>query len=208
MINNSSWVMWCSRRAHALAARTAAATIGIAALALLAGACSGSPSPAGSDAAHNTATSENSASAVAYSQCMRSHGVPDFPDPPSSGVVPKGSAQEFGVSSSEYQAATRACQHLYPTTDGSIQLCETTGDCPQAVVQQGLSVMRRYAQCLRAHGVPNWPDPTIDSEGRPFFDVSGAGITYQYTHSASFESKDRQCERLIGGSAGVPVPLG
>jgi hypothetical protein len=61
---------------------------------------------------------------------------------------------------------------------------------------------------MRAHGVPNWPDPTTDSQGRPLFDVSNAGITHQYTHSSLFESKDGECERLVGGSAGVPVPLG
>jgi hypothetical protein len=65
-----------------------------------------------------------------------------------------------------------------------------------------------YSACIRARGVPNFPDPTIDSEGRPYFDVSNAGITHQYTHSSLFESKDRECERLVGGSAGVPVPLG
>ena len=139
---------------------------------------------------------------------MRSHGVPNFPDPPSTGEIPKGSAQEFGVTSSQYQAAETACRHLFPATGGSIQLCETTGDCPQAVVQQALTVMRKYARCMRAHGVPNFPDPTIGSQGRPFFDVSNAGITLQYTHSSLFESKDGECERLVGGSAGVPVPLG
>jgi hypothetical protein len=68
--------------------------------------------------------------------------------------------------------------------------------------------MREYAECMRSRGVPNFPDPTIDSEGRPFFDVSAAGISDQYTHSPQFESKDAVCERQVGGSAGVPVPLG
>jgi len=56
--------------------------------------------------------------------------------------------------------------------------------------------------------VPNWPDPTTDSQGRPYFDVSRAGISHAYTHSPLFESKDHICERQIGGSAGVPVPMG
>jgi hypothetical protein len=139
---------------------------------------------------------------------MRSHGVPNFPDPPSGGAVPKGDAQEFGVSDSQFQAAESACQPLYPTTGGSIQECENTGDCPPAVVQSALTLMRRYAVCLRSHGVPNFPDPTIGSEGRPFFDVSGAGLSLQFTHSAFFAAKDSACERLVGGSAGVPVPMG
>ncbi len=132
---------------------------------------------------------------------MRSHGVPNYPDPTSSWGIPKGSAQEFGVSSIQYHAAQTACARLVPASDASIQECEMTGDCPQAVVQQALTVMRRYARCVRAHGVPNWPDPSIDSEGRPFFDVSAVGITHQFTHSSYFESKDSECERQVGGSA-------
>lgn len=143
---------------------------------------------------------------------MRSHGVPDYPDPVGSGQLPKASAQQLGVSSSRLQAAEQACQHLYPADGGSsdqlIQECETTGDCPQAVVQQALNEMRNYARCMRSHGVPNFPDPTVDAEGRPFFNVSGAGLSYQYTHSQQFAARDAQCERLVGGSAGVPVPLG
>jgi hypothetical protein len=205
MMNHGTRVMRRPPRAWTRPARTAAAIIAAAILALLA-ACSGSASPAGGSP--GAGGSANSPSAVAYSACIRSHGVPNFPDPPSSGGLPKASAQELGVSSSQLQAAQRACQHLIPTTGGSIQQCETTGDCPQALVQQAMNVMRKYSRCMRAHGVPNWPDPTIDSQGRPFFDVSNAGITHQYTHSSLFESKDRECERLVGGSAGVPVPLG
>ena len=75
-------------------------------------------------------------------------------------------------------------------------------------MQQALTVMRRYAQCIRIHGVPHFPDPTLDSTGRPYFDVSAAGISHQYMQSAQFAAKDSVCERLVGGSAGVPVPLG
>jgi hypothetical protein len=198
------------RRAGLRPARAAAAIISTAALALLAAACSGRLSSTGGSP--NADGSAASTSVVAYSHCIRSHGVPGFPDPPSSGQVPKGDAQQFGVSSSLLHAAESACQHLYPGNGGSfqqsIQQCELTGDCPQAVVQQALTEMRNYARCIRSHGVPNWPDPTTDSQGRPYFDVSRAGISHAYTHSPLFESKDRICERQVGGSAGVPVPMG
>jgi hypothetical protein len=203
-----------------------AATIIVAAgVALLAAACSASSSGASSSGASSSGAGSNSPSAsgagassagasassplVAYSQCVRSHGVPNFPDPGSAGV-PKGSAQQFGVSSSQLQAAEGACQHLLPTAESfqqQVQQCESTGDCPQAVVHQALTVMRQYAQCMRSHGVLNFPDPTVGSGGRPVFDVSGAGLSYQFTHSPQFASKDAVCERLVGGSAGVPVPL-
>jgi hypothetical protein len=47
--------------------------------------------------------------------------------------------------------------------------------------------------------VPNWPDPTIN-KGRPAFDLSSAGIDPQSTSSSRFQSEDRECRRLIGGS--------
>jgi hypothetical protein len=194
------------------AARIAAAIIAAVALTLLTAACGGSPAFTPAESATDAQGTASSPSAVAYSNCMRSHGVPNYPDPASGGQAPKTSAQELGVSSSQFSAAEQACQQLYPTDGGSfqqlIQECESTGDCPQTVVQQALNVMREYAQCIRSHGVPNFPDPTLDSEGRPFFNVSGAGISHQYTHSPQFASKDAECERLVGGSAGVPVPLG
>ena len=209
-MNHSTRVMRQPPRARPPAARAAAAVIGIAALALLA-ACSGSRSSAGSGGSTNSRESAGPPSAVAYSQCMRSHGVPDFPDPPSSGEVPKGSAQEFGVSSSQYQAAQTACQNLYPTTGGSggvltkdsLGQCEETGDCPQALVQQAMTALRTYAQCMRSHGVPNWPDPTIDSEGRP--GVNLVAIPGTNWNSPQISNKMQDCYHVMPG--GVPVPV-
>jgi hypothetical protein len=109
-------------------ARTAAAVIATAVLVLLAAACGGSGSSAGSDGAANAGVSTTSASAVAYSACMRSHGVPNYPDPDSSGQLPKPDAHHLGVSSTQLQATQQACQHLPPNTGreinaGSVQQC-------------------------------------------------------------------------------------
>jgi hypothetical protein len=125
MMNDSTRVLRRPRQRGPRPARTAAAIIATATLALLAAGCSGSPSSAGSGGSTNAGGSgksqspnaggsANSPSAVGYSNCMRSNGVPNFPDPPSSGRVPKTSAQQLGVASSQYQAAQNACQHLLP----------------------------------------------------------------------------------------------
>ncbi len=108
---------------------------------------------------------------------MRSQGVPNYPDPGSGGTLPKPDAQAFGVSSSQFNAAQRACQHLLPTTGGSLtasslQQCYLAGVCPQALVQHAMNAGRIFSRCMRSHGVPNWPDPTIDSEGRPLFNIN------------------------------------
>jgi hypothetical protein len=157
-MNDGTPVMRRPRQALPPVVRTAAAVIATAVLALLA-ACSGSPSSsAGSGGSPNAAGSSSAPSAVAYSACMRSHAVPNFPDPASNGQVPKAAAQDLGVSSSQLQAAQTACQRLYPINGASLtasmMLCLQTGDCPQAMVQQVLTAERRFTQCMRSHGVP------------------------------------------------------
>jgi len=202
-MNHSTQVMRRPRRAAPPAARTAAAIIATAALTLLA-ACSGSPSSAGSGGAPNAGGSATSRSAVAYSACMRSHGVPNYPDPDSSGQLPKGDAQLLGVSTSQYRAAQQACRHLLPT-GGSLQQqedqCMQNSDCPQALVQQMLAADRKLARCMRSHGVPNFPDPTNGGSGGPFFNISKAGISDAASHTPQFEAKLTECGRLVGGNA-------
>jgi hypothetical protein len=184
----------------------------LVAVALLAAACgggsnSGGPGVAslGSSAAGSSSPSGSAAaSGLGFPQCMRSHGVPNFPDPNANGKPLAVDAQQLGVSDSLYLAAERACQHLLPTTGSLQQLthqCLLFGDCPQTLVRQLLTVERTYAQCLRSHGLPNWPDPTISPKGgRPVFDLTAAGIDTHVTDSSQFRSKDLECRRLIGGS--------
>jgi hypothetical protein len=82
-MDHSTRVIRRHRRASPPTARTAAVIIAIAALVLLAAACS-SPSPTGSRCPSNAGGSASSRQ-LAYAQCVRSHGVPNFPDPDNSG---------------------------------------------------------------------------------------------------------------------------
>ena len=144
-MNNSTRVLRRPRRAWPPAARTAAAIIATAALALLSAACSGSPSSTSSGGSSNTSGSANS-KALAYARCVRSHGVPDFPDPNSAGEFNKTTMAQLSASNSQYQTATQACAHLLPNSGGV----------SQAVIQQAMDGMRRFAQCMRSDGVSNW----------------------------------------------------
>lgn len=184
------------REARALA-RCVAVIVATAGLALVAAACGGNSSSAGS-----SGSSTSPPSAVAYSACVRNHGVPNYPDPNSSGQLPKGGAQAFGVSTSQYQAAQQACRHLLPGNDrtfyAALIQCLETGDCPPAVVQQALTEGRKFAQCMRNQGVSNWPDPTVDSTGRPSFQVIAAGISYASTRSPQMLSKIGHCQSQPG----------
>lgn len=140
--------------------RTAAAMVATAGLALVAAtACGGnSSSDPGAASAHPTG-------ALAFSRCMRSHGVSSFPDPNSTGQIPKEQVIPL-ASSPQFRVANRACQHLLPSTGP-----RTT----HAEVQAALSGMVRFAACMHSHGVQNWPDPTVDrshpGDPRPVFDL-------------------------------------
>ena len=200
-MNDSTRVRRRPRPAWLLTQRSAATIIATASLILLATACGGSPSPAGGSPGAGGST--NSRSVVAYSVCMRSKGVPNYPDPDSNGQLPKGNAQQFGVSASQYQAAQQACRRRLPT-GGSLQLqehqCMQNSDCPQALVQQMLTADLKLARCMRSHGVPNFPDPTTDSSG-PIFNITEAGISDATSHAHQFEAKLTECGRVAGPNA-------
>jgi hypothetical protein len=151
--------------------RSAAVITATIALALLAAACGGSPGSHVAQLGSTTTKSRTSSSAaaaqqngmLAFSHCMRSHGVPNFPDPNSSGVLPKIQVDQLAASSPQFPAAHRACEHLLPNG----------GQPTQAQVQQAWNDMRNFARCMRSHGVPNWPDPaaTSQQDQRPFYHV-------------------------------------
>jgi hypothetical protein len=188
-------------------ARIAAAIIATAGLALLATACSrGSPSSTGSSSSPD-AGGQAPPSAVAFSSCMRSHGVPNFPDPSGSGALPKTSPQHLKVSSSRFQAAQRACQHLLPSTvnNRSLEQCEAAGICSRAETQLMLNAGLRFAGCMRSRGVPKWPDPTSDSQGRVAFAISISKDGFD-PHSPRIEAKVNDCGHLMPGG-GVPLAV-
>ena len=202
-MNHSTRVTRRSLRARPRLAPTAAVIIATAAVALLA-ACSGSPSSAGSGGSPAAGGSAAAPSAVAYSACMRSHGVPNYPDPNSGGQLPKTGAQLLGVSASRYQAAQQACRHLLPA-GGSLQQqehqCMQNSDCPPALVQQMMTGDLKLARCMRAHGVPNFPDPTNGGSGGPVFNITKAGISDAASHAPRFITKLTECGRLAGVNA-------
>jgi hypothetical protein len=126
---------------------------------------------------------------------MRARGVPDFPDPqPGAANAKFPGAQRLGVSSPVYQAADSACQHLLPAG--------TDDQFPPAEVQQLLIGMRQFSQCMRSHGVPNWPDPSVDAEGRPVFDLGDHGFSRTEAHSPQLGAREDECQNLLPSALG------
>jgi hypothetical protein len=130
--------------------------VAVAAFSLLVVGCGGAGSPGVANSASSTAaaTTTPQSQAVAFSGCMRSNGVQNFPDPASiQATGRKPTLQQLGVSPSQFQAARRACDHLLPNG----------GSGPQEPARQSptqLADELSFAKCMRSHGVTRFPDPT------------------------------------------------
>ena len=125
---------------------------------------------------------------LAYSQCMRSHGLPTFPDPTESahGVSLNNSADQ---NSPQYKAAHSACGHLLPFGGGPPSAAQTA---------EITAKLLKYTDCMRAHGEPDFPDPTVDTSGggiRIGFKV-GNGVD---PRSPQFQAAQKACRSLSPG---------
>jgi hypothetical protein len=120
----------------------------LACVLLLAACGGGSPKP--NHSSHQSAF-------VAISKCMRAHGVTNFPDPASSGGIqlPNG----FDTQSPAFKTARDACFKLLPGAGKSHKASATA-----------IADARNTAECMRQHGVPQFPDPIISD--KPPFDLN------------------------------------
>ena len=165
--------------------RTAAMT-GLLGLAVLAAGCGGSTGP---DAA---GSGSSNAQALAYSRCMRSHDVSDFPDPttPSGGGVAfqlnGGPGSDLNQNNPTFKAASQTCGGLLP---GGQQAARTPA--------QNIAAELTWARCLRSHGVPSFPDP--NDQGA--FDSSRF-----HPNSPAFRSASNACKSLQPTGAVSAVP--
>jgi hypothetical protein len=168
-------------------------------LCLAGAACSdGSKSPTVATV-HSTATTAARATATtssaktplekaqAYSQCMRSNGVSNFPDP---SETPNGSygfrTQGVDPKSAAFQSASEKCDELVPggwaDTDKSLTAAQQ---------QQWLD----WAKCIRAHGVPDFADPTFSGEE--------VHITGEDTNSPKMRSAMDACTSRMPAAGGL-----
>ncbi len=133
-----------------LTSNAAAVAAASAAISLLLAGCGGS-SPSPSSASTNGTFV---ASAYQYADCMRTHGVTNFPDPK---VEAHDGSQSVAMvvpstlaGSPAFHAAARACQPLLPKP-----IIQTP-----AQQHARAADLVSFARCIRAHGINNFPDPT------------------------------------------------
>ncbi len=87
--------------------------------------------------------------ALRFSDCMRSNGVPNFPDPGSGGNLEL-NGTGINRESPSFRAAQKACARFQPGGPGLPKTSES-------LKQRAL----KFAQCVRTHGEPNFPDPSL-----------------------------------------------
>jgi hypothetical protein len=112
-----------------------------------------------------------------YAQCMRDNGVPDFPDPDANGQL-RGPGHEQ-QDNPTFRVAMEKCRDLAP--GGEHQRSD-----PASVEQ-----MRKFSQCMRDNGLPDYPDP--DPDGR----VRGPG--HEQQDNPTFRAAMETCRQKLPG---------
>jgi hypothetical protein len=138
--------------------RPLAALASIATIVLIS-AC-GSSAPAGSGSGDSN-TAANAQKAVKFAECMRSNGVSEFPDPDASGSL----TIDGIVNGSSLDPNTPAFKHAI----GACRDLEPAGFMGSRRSPQQMQAALEFAQCIRANGVPDFPDP---ANGQPLVDTN------------------------------------
>jgi hypothetical protein len=118
--------------------------------------------------------------AVKFAECVRAHGVPHFPDPDATGNF------NFGVdvSAAVFTNAVNACKALQPP--GTLSSKRST--------KQQAAVLR-FAQCVREHGVPDFPDPV---NGQPVIDTNRIPSSNQPGGMTILNAATHKCGSVLG----------
>jgi hypothetical protein len=108
--------------------------------------------------------SDAAQSLVEWASCMRSHGDPNQPDPTidSHGginIAIPASAQSL---SGAVHNGTAPCDGYLATASADLRAGATNLTPPDQ------DALVKYAQCMRANGIPDYPDPGTGSEGTKF----------------------------------------
>jgi hypothetical protein len=121
--------------------------------------------------------SDSAGKAVAYAECMRAHGVPNFPEPGS-----ENSSTGINMGSATFQSARAKCAKLSP-------MPPVTTHATEQQIRQALE----STSCMRGHGFPNFPDPIVTStppslpSAPPGSGTGGPGYTESYGNGILFK---------------------
>jgi hypothetical protein len=145
----------------------------------------------GSDAASETGTATTSPKkataqdkGVKLAECIRAHGVPHFPDPDAKGDFAFG----IDVSPAVWKRAVDACKDLEPPGVFSGK---------RSPKQQSDAL--RFAECVREHGVKDFPDPV---NGDPLIDTTKIPSSNRPGGMTILNAATHECRGILKLAAG------
>lgn len=117
-----------------------------------------------------------------FAACMRANGVPNFPDPGANGAF---QASGIDPASSGFQTAQGKCRQYMPNR----------GQPPSPAEQAQMQAHAlAFSRCMRAHGVPGFPDPQF-STGRISIHITpGSGLD---PSSPIFQNAQKACQSIL-----------
>jgi hypothetical protein len=142
-----------------------------------------------SSRSHPAAGAGGAAQAIEFANCMRSHGVPNFPDPSGAG----GGTQLPQLSSPALEAAVRDCRALQPGGEGG-PLAPSAAQLPAALAS---------ARCTRAHRLSQFPDAWTTAPGDRAYLTLGRG---EYFPTLGMNEVQSPVFRHAAKAYGVQLP--
>jgi hypothetical protein len=106
--------------------------------------------PGGPSGQFQLAMNVGTADGEKFSACMRKHGVTNFPDPNSQGVITIHSGMGIDPGSPAFTSARNICAKLLPNGGRPT---------PAQIAQQQQKLLA-FSSCMRAHGLKDFPDPS------------------------------------------------
>jgi hypothetical protein len=135
---------------------------------------------------------------VKFAQCMRTHGEPEFPEP-TEGNIEIHSQNGHGPNpeSSQFKAAEKACSKYAPAR-------VAPSPAQQAKMQE---LALKMSECMRSHGVPNFPDPKFSSSGGGVrVTLKAGGSTGINPSSQQFQAAQKACQSVSPLGKKGPIP--
>lgn len=112
-----------------------------------------------------------------FSECMRKHGLPNYPDPNSQGIITIDSGMGMDPGSPAFRSAQATCSKLLPNG----------GKPTPAQIAQRQQELLAFSVCMRAHGLKDFPDPSgggLQIAVHPGSDLDPTNPTFQRAQQA------------------------
>ncbi|RCG25443.1 hypothetical protein DQ384_31790 [Sphaerisporangium album] len=169
-------------------------TASLCLVAVLAG-CASTPPGTATPTPTPTGTAQTLEVFKELARCVRSHGMPNIPDPV---VEPRTGKVGFpdGVGKPG-QSVMKACQSIVDRLPPSAK--------GRTVSAADLAKLRQLSRCMREHGLRDWPDPTADGEiplPKRLIDLGKRGIRTQLEACRQYFPKDGISVKAPAGTNG------